>query len=306
MSRPATRTARAAVAAAAPDPRVDRPRRRCAGAGRQRGHSRQLHRLRVRPVRRPDPEGHERLAEELAVPGRRHLHLRRLARLPQPAQPDPVLGVHPAQARLAPAADHARPAGVLQPQLPAVRQRRADQGQARPERQLPAGPHPGLGGGDRRGRGGEGPRHRREEHALVRHRGLRPHQPPLPRVGAVVPHGVDQPAAQARLRLRRLLQRRLRHQGPRRRTRQPAGQVRHAGPHLAGPLGRGRQHQHVVHPLGRLAPRRPGQAVHGRPLRDLGWRADQHRPQLPRPRQGLHSPRRRPTAAGCASTSRTT
>ena len=37
------------------------------------------------------------------------------------------LGHHPARQRLAPAADHARPAGLLPPPLPALRQRRDDQ-----------------------------------------------------------------------------------------------------------------------------------------------------------------------------------
>ena len=75
----------------AADPGHDRPRRRVPGRrARQRGHAGQLHRLRLRPVPGTRPEGDERLAEELAVPGRRHLHLRRLARLPQPAQPDPA------------------------------------------------------------------------------------------------------------------------------------------------------------------------------------------------------------------------
>ena len=36
----------------------------------------QLHRLRLRPVHGADPEGHGRLADQLAVLGRRHLHLR--------------------------------------------------------------------------------------------------------------------------------------------------------------------------------------------------------------------------------------
>ena len=54
--------------------------------------------------------------------------------------------------------------------------------------------------------------HRRGQHALVRHGGLRHRQHRLPRVGAVVHVRLDAQAARARLRLRRLLQRRLGHQ----------------------------------------------------------------------------------------------
>ena len=68
-----------------------------------------------------------RLAGGIAVPRRRHLHLRRLPRLPRPAQPHPHLDQHPAGQRLAAAADHAGPAGRLQPALPALRQRPGDQ-----------------------------------------------------------------------------------------------------------------------------------------------------------------------------------
>ena len=49
----------------------------------------------------------------LAVLGRRHLPLRRLPRLPEPAEPHADLGQHPARQRLAAAADHARPAGLV-------------------------------------------------------------------------------------------------------------------------------------------------------------------------------------------------
>ena len=77
------------------------------------GHAGQLHRLRLRPVHRAEPAGDGRLADQLAVLGGRHLHLRRLARLPEPAEPDPDLGQHPARPRLAAAADHPRPAGLV-------------------------------------------------------------------------------------------------------------------------------------------------------------------------------------------------
>ena len=54
------------------------------------------------------------------------------------------------------------------------------------------------------------------------------------------------------------------------------------------------QHQLVVHPQRRLAARRPGEAVPGRAQRDLGRRHDQHRPQLPRRRQGVVGAAREP------------
>ena len=109
--------------------------------------------------------------------------------------------------------------------------------------------------------GGEAARHRPRQHPLVRPRGLRPEQHPLPRVGARLPLGVDHPAAHARLRLGRLLQRRLGHQDARRRPGQPAEGVHAPGPDLDRPLGRARQHPDRLHPRRRLAPRRPDEAV---------------------------------------------
>ena len=93
------------------------------------------------------------------------------------------------------------------------------------ERQRPrtrpraAGPHQAsesVAAADRTG-------HRPGQHALVRPRGLRPRQHQVPRVGAVVPQrrGPGR-SARAGLRLRRLLQRRVGHQGARRRPGQPA------------------------------------------------------------------------------------
>ena len=71
-------------------PAARRPRRR-----RQPGDARRLHRLRLRPVHGADPAGDGRLADRLAVLGGRDLHLRRLPRLHQPAEPDPDLGRAP-------------------------------------------------------------------------------------------------------------------------------------------------------------------------------------------------------------------
>ncbi len=66
--------------------------------------------------------------------------------------------------------------------------------------------------------------------------------------------------------------------------------VRAAGPDLDRPLGRRRQHLDDVHPRGRLASRRPDEAVPRRPQRDVGRRHDQHRQQLHRPRRRLGRP----------------
>ena len=160
------------------------------------------------------------------------------------------------------------------------------------------GPRPGQRGG------GHGGRHRRAssgivagQHALVRPRGLRPAQHQVPRVRAGVPERLDQPAARARLRLGGLLQRRLGHEDARRRPGQPP-RAGHPPRHdLGRPVGRSGEHVDVVPALRRLA-ERSGQAVPGRPRRDLGGRDHQHRPQLPRRRPGPWSPSPSRTAAG--------
>ena len=87
--------------------------------GRERRHARRLHRARLRPVPRPRPALDEPLAQPLAVPGRRHLHLRQLPRLPRPAEPHAAVDRHPARQGLAAAADHPRPAGGLPAAVPA-------------------------------------------------------------------------------------------------------------------------------------------------------------------------------------------
>ena len=71
---------------------------------------------------------------------------------------------------------------------------------------------------------------------------------PLPRVVAVVPQRLGPAAARARLRLRRLLQRRLGHQDARRRPGQPARPVRPARPDLDRAVGRRGQHLDDLHP----------------------------------------------------------
>ena len=125
-------------------------------------HPGQLHRLRLRPVRGADPEGDGPLAQPLPVPGGRHLHLRGLARLPHPAEPEPGLGAHPARpgaggccrspwARRRPATPASRATGTTRRSTP-------DPG---PGRHLPPRPQAGRRRGrHRRGRR-EGARHRR-------------------------------------------------------------------------------------------------------------------------------------------------
>ena len=97
---------------------------------------------------------------------------------------------------------------------------------------------------------------------------------------------LDGPDPQAGLRLRRLLQRRLGHQDARRRAGRQPHRRHPAGHDLGGSLGRPGERRDVVPPLRRLA-RCPGEAVPGRPRRDLGRRHHQHRPQLPRRRARL-------------------
>ena len=253
MSRPATRTAAAAAAAAA-DPGRVRPRR-LPGPGREPGDARQLHRLRLRPVPGADPEVDEHLAPELAVPRRRHLHLRRLAGLPQPAEPHPGLGRRPSSARAggccrSPSARRRRAArasrattttrrsGRSRARTALYRPARTPGLRARPTSAVAAAKALGIVPGSTLWYDLEGFDHTNRR---------------LPRVRAGVPQRLDQPPARPRLRLRRLLQRRVRHQDPRRRPGQPAGRVHAARPDLDRPLGRQGQHQHVVHPQRRLA-----------------------------------------------------
>ena len=182
MTRSAARTARAAVVALLTGLAADHRRWRPAQAEHRR-HPGQLHRLRLRPVPGPHPGRDGRVAEELAVPRGRHLHLRRLPSLPLPAEPDHDLGQHPAPQgwRLLPI--------TLGPQAScSTRFPRYGNDET-------IDPRPGADGNYGRrpspghGRGGQGGRRRPalgiapRQHAVVRHRGLRPRQHPLPRVG---------------------------------------------------------------------------------------------------------------------------
>ena len=307
MSRPATRTARTAVAAAAADPGPDRPRRRprparaanVATPGNFTGYGFDQCLAPTQKAMDAWLKSSPFLAVGIYISGDS-----RACRI-QPNLTPP--GSRPSSSRAggccrSPSARRRRAAPASRATATTRRSSPspATSGKYRPR------PEAGLGGGEQRGRRCQGAGHRQAQHALVRHRGVRPHQPALPRVRHGVPQRLDQPAARARLRLRRLLQRRVRHQDARRRPRQPARRVHAARPDLAGPLGREGQHQLVLHPRGRLAPRRPHEAVPGRPRRDLGRRPDQHRPQLPRPRQGLDCRGRDPLRRRRGSTSPTT
>ena len=191
--------------------------------------------------------------------------------------------------RLAAAADHPRPAGLLPAAVPALRRRRPT-----------INPSPGTNGryatarkqGTRRGR----PSRRRRQGARHRRRAARSgttsraSTPPTPTAASPrwrsfsawtqqihalgYVSGVYSSAGSG---IEMLDDARV----------EPARRLHPARPDLDRPLGRRRQHLHVVHPRRRLAARRPGEAVPGRPRRDLGRRHDQHRPQLPRPRPGL-------------------
>ena len=102
----------------------------------------------------------------------RHLHLRRLAGLPDPAEPHPDLDQHPAARRMAAAADHPRPAELLRRPVPAVRRldRPDDPGELDQQlrRRAPTGRQRGQVGSGRP----PSARHHGREHALVRPRGL--------------------------------------------------------------------------------------------------------------------------------------
>ena len=196
---------------------------------------------------------------------------------------------------LAAAADHARPAGVLPAALPALRGRLQDQPEARQGTTATASPS-GQGTTEAASRW---PRRRRSASSpgstlWYDLEGFNLNDTHCRESALSFLSGWTTQVRDARLRVRRLLQRRLRHQDARRRPGQPARQVRAARPDLDRPLGRHRQHLHVLHPQRRLASRRPGEAVPGRPRRDLGRRHDQHRQQLPRRRPGLGRERRDP------------
>ena len=307
MSRRTPRTVRTTIAGIAGGlvtSLVVLARDRCTRQRRQRRDPRQLHRLRLRPVPGPEQSTMNRWLQVLPVPRRRHLHLRRLARLPHPAEPHAGLGPHPADQGLATAADHARPAGVVPAALPALRRRRDDQPEAGQQGRYSAGPQAGPRRGQRRPwRAARTLGIVAGQHALVRPRGLRPRQHRLPRVGpgflsawTTQLHALGYVSgvySSAGSGIKMLDDARVdrpddfdlpdqiwmaRWDGV---ANTSTSYIRDDGWH----------------------PHAPGQAVPGRPRRDLGRRTDQHRPQLPRPRPGLG--RRRPRRTAAASPSAT-
>ncbi len=210
-------------------------------------------------------------------------------------------------ARLAAAADHARPAGLVPAAVPALRRRRDDQPEPRHDRHATArpasraaprptrpSPPPRRWASSPAARSGTTSRASTTGNTDCRESALAFLSAWTNQIHALGYVSGVYSSAGSGIKVAR------------RRPGQPARRVRPARPDLDRPLGRRGQHLHVVHPRGRLAPARPDQAVPGRPRRDLGRRHDQHRPQLPRPRPRLGRRARRRTAAACGSASATT
>ena len=269
-----------------------------------------LHGLRLRPVPGPEPVGDGRLA----AASRRTSRSASTSPAPPAAcrvQPNltPTWVTTQLRQRLAAAPDHARPAGLLQPALPALRQRpriNADPGatgatprpagRARPRRDKTVAAAQALG-------------HLAGQHALVRPRGLRRHQhraaasrrwrSSAPGPSSSTPSryvsGVYSSAGSG---IRMLDEARVK--TARRRTTSPtrsgsrAGTARPTRPRRTSAT-RGWQ------PGGRMKQYRGG---HNETVR-RGH--DQHRPRLPRPRLAPTAPPvRATTATACRSTSPTT
>ena len=262
---------------------------------------------RLRPVRGPEPVRDVDLDQEVAVPGRRHLHLRQLPRLPHADEPDPDLGAQPARRRLAPDADHARPAGVLLDALPALRQehRPDDHPERRRTPTTPraarAGPRPARPSTTAQRLGIV-----RGQHAVLRPRGVRhPHEHDLHVLGAVVPHRLDPPAARPRLRVRLLLERRVGHPDAGR----PPGRPRTARSTMPDQVwiadwnGKANTSSSYIRSDGWLPYGRMKQYQGGH-NETYGGVTDQHRPQLPQPADA-EDPRREHSGAEADSRSGT-
>ena len=247
-----------------------------------------------------------RLAGGLAVPRRRHLHLRRLARLPRPTQPHPHLDQHPADQRLAAAADHARPAGRVQPGVPALRQRPGDQHQAQHSRPV----REGVQAGHRRGRRPRSPRPRRWASCRAARSGTTSRGTTSPTPRAASPRCTSSapgPSSCTRSATSPASTPAPARASSRSTTPGCCGRAFHAArPDLDRAVGRPGQHLDVVHPRRRLDARPPDEAVPGRPRREVGRGHDQHRPQLPRPQLRPAAPAAAATATAPRSTSPTT
>ena len=221
------------------------------------------------------------------------------------AQPQPHLGRHPGRPRLAAAAHRPRPAGVVPAALPALQGRLQDLRRAppaaTPRRPRRVRPRPTR----------TPPTRRRTASApgstiWYDLEGFNLSDTHCRESALVFTSALGDPDQGARLHRRLLLQRQLGHQDARRRPHPAPRPVRPAGPHLDRPLGRRGQHLDDLHPRGRLASRRPDEAVPRRPQRDVGRRHDQHRQQLHRPRRRLRSRVRRAAAPAPGSASGST
>ena len=169
---------------------------------------------------------------------------------------------HPAPQGLAAAADHARPAGVVQPRFP----RYKDDVTIKPE--------PGKANDYSIARG-QGTAEAGKAVAAAQALGIVPGSTlwydlegfdlgntACRESALAVPQRLDHAAARARLRVRRLLQRRLRHQDARRRPGQPARRRSRCPTGSGWPAGTAIANtSSSVHPRRRLAPGRPREAV---------------------------------------------
>ena len=228
-----------------------------------------------------------------------------LAGLPGPAQPHPGLGHHAAAQRLEAAPDHARAAGLLQPALPALRQRRDDQPRPGENGRYAKARRQGAAEADKTVAAAAGAGPLAGQHAVVRPRGLRRRPTPVPLLRAGVPQRLDPRAPRARTTSPASTPVPARASGCSTRPGSTTPTAYHLPTRSGSPGGTAGQHLHDVHPQRRLAAGRPDEAVPRRPRRELGRRHHQHRPQLPRPRHARGAPRRA-TAAACRWTSPTT
>ena len=130
--RPFVRRSPASPAAWSPASWCWPPDRCTPPAPGQRHDARRLHRLRLRPVPGPDPEDDEHLAASTHRSSRSGIYISGDSRACR-SQPNltPAWVSTQLAKRLAAAADHARPAGLLPAALPALRRRQDHQPQAR-------------------------------------------------------------------------------------------------------------------------------------------------------------------------------
>ena len=239
----------------------------------------------------PTQQAMDAWLEHLAVPRRRHLHLRRLPRLPAPAQPDARPGSATQLAkgwRLLPIT--LGPQASCQPRFPRYGDDFDDQPRARQHGSYADGPHQGARRGrqDRRRRAGA--RHRRPAaRSGTTSRASTSPTPHCRESALAFLTRLDQPGARPGLRLRGLLQRRLRHQDARRRPACQAPRPVRGCPTRSGSPA-GTASPTPPRPTSREDGWRPGGRVkqyRGGHDETWGGVTDQHRQQLPRPRPRL-------------------